>query len=154
MDTRKTSIFLRFSYLISTFTISLQSPHRSTFSSLQGLFQLVFRLLTSPVGALRLSFRFSRRSFDACMLAFWVSGRSFDAPGTLQDAPNALQRRSGDAQRTLETAARSKKLFRDGLSLKKLVRDVEALEKTFKKGASGRLNCFGTAKRLFLLTWD
>ena len=88
------------------------------------------------------------------MLAFWVSGHSFDAPGTLQDAPKALQRRSGDAQCTLETAARSKKLFWDGLSLEKLFRDGEPLEKTFEKTASGRLNCFGTAKLLFLLTWD
>ena len=128
------------------------------FSSLQGLFQLAFRLLTSPVGALRLSFRLSRRSFDAYMLAFCVSGRSLDAPGTLQDAPKALQRRSGDAQRTLETAARSKNLFWDGFLFDKLFRDGDPLKKHLKKllldGFSGRLNCFGTSKRLFLLTLD
>ena len=100
-----------------------------TISSLQGLFQLVFRLFKSPVGALRLSFRLSRRSVDA----FCVSGRSLDAPGTLQDAPKALQRRSGDAQRTLETAALSKKLCWEGLSLEKLFRDGNPIEKHSKK---------------------
>ena len=92
------------------------------------------------------------------MLAFCVYGRALDAPGTLKDAPKALQMRSGDAQCTLETAALSKKLCWEGLSLDSVFRDGDPLEKHSKKllldGFSGRLNCFGTSKRLFLLTLD
>ena len=141
-------VFVQLSWFRSSRSTDWRFPlSRVSFSS----FFVSWRLMLAPWGSLF-------GSPDTLLTPTCSLSVSMGALWTLQDAPKALQRRSGDAQRTLETAARSKNLFWDGLLLDKLFRDGDPLEKHSKKLLldvfSGRLNCFGTSKSLFLLTLD
>ena len=76
---------------------------------------------------------------------------SLDALLTLQGRSRTRPRRSKGALGTLSAPSRRlnarQSSFGTANHSKKLDRDVEALEKTFEKAASGRLNSFGTATR-------